>query len=97
MARAGYSEQDVFAQADRAMCEGGVAYFGPDAVLIAFDEGDCWFLWLYAGEDGIARAFSLAPYSRPFVSWVQQRRGREERVRFPWERIKRLSACLSPA
>lgn len=59
---AGFTEAEFYRRADLAFSTGGVVYVGPDAVLIADDEGDEWFIFCAVGDP--ARLFALAPCSK---------------------------------
>lgn len=85
---AGFTEAEFYRRADVAFVSGGVVYIGPDAVLIADDEGDTWFLWCAVGDP--RRLFALAPEPKEFISWARAHRGRSERITVPWHRVQSL-------
>lgn len=66
----------------------GFAYLGPDAVLIAADEGDAWYVVLAYGNT--RRFFEVAPFTRPAIAYQRQAHGLPaRRVVVPWERFAR--------
>lgn len=67
----------------------GVLYVGPDALLIAIDEGDCWFIWAAVGSP--CKFFDLAPYRRERIAFA---RGMvdptQTRREYSWDRLYSL-------
>lgn len=86
--QAGGNDEEFFETAAEAATSGGVCYIGPDGVLIAFDEGDTYFLWCAVGNP--AKFFSLAPERKRFIAFARQHRGREARKVVPWDRMQNL-------
>lgn len=83
----GISPAEFYRMADLAMVD-GVFYCGPDALLIAFDEGDTWFLWFATGDVG--KMFALAPEPKRYISYQRTLRGQTARITVGWDRVKQL-------
>lgn len=86
-ARMDCDEAEFFRMADLAL-ETGVFYSGPDALLIAFEEPDCWHLWMAVGTPG--KFFHLAPHPKPFIAWARSHRGDHRVKRLSWSRANSL-------
>lgn len=86
--KAGFTEAEFYRRADIAFATGGVLYVGPDALLIADNEGDEWFVFCAVGEP--ARLFALAPERKKYVAWVRDHRGRPATIRVTWDRAMQL-------
>lgn len=86
---AGFDEPTFFRHADFAAESRGFVYFGPDAVVIAFDEGDCWLVWCAVGS--LHRLIALAPHPRPRIEWARGVRDpTQTRRSLSWDRMQSL-------